>query len=191
MAQVVHYPQAAFNYANALMELAEEHHTDLAALGQELKDLRKIVDDNEAFRLYLGDPAIGVFERAAALQRIFQGKVMPLVSDLMRLLNERGRLRLLVDVAGAYDELLEEKLGKVEVDVTVAKPLDDAQMQQVRKSVSAALKRDAVTHQFVDESIIGGLLIRVEDRLIDASVRHQLSAMKEKLLASRPHQASF
>jgi F-type H+-transporting ATPase subunit delta len=191
MAQVVHYPQAAFNYAKALMELAEEHHTDPAALGQELKDLRKIVDDNEAFRLYLGDPAIGVFERAAALQRIFQGKVMPLVSDLMRLLNERGRLRLLVDIAGAFDVLLEEKLGKVEVDVTVAKPLDDAQMQKVRKSVSAALRRDAVTHQFVDESIIGGLLIRVEDRLIDASVRHQLWAMKEKLLASQPHQASF
>ena len=163
----------------------------LAALGQELKDLQQIVHDNPPFRLYLADPGIGVFERKAALQHIFEGKVMPLVSDFMRLLNERGRLILLSDVAGAFDELLEDKLGKVEVDVTVARPLDPAQMEQVRKGVSAALKKDAVTHQYVDESIIGGLLIRVEDRLIDASVRHQLMAIKEKFLASTPLHASF
>jgi F-type H+-transporting ATPase subunit delta len=191
MAQIVHYPQAAFNYAKAILELAEEQHIELTAFQKELKDVAQIVQDNEAFRLYLADPGIGVIERDEKLRHIFQGKVMPLVSDLLRLLNERGRLSMLLDIVGAFGELLEQKLGKVEVDVTTAKPLSPAQMEQVRKRISQALNRDAVTHQYVDESIIGGLLIRVEDRLIDASVRHQLAAMKEKLLASRPQQASF
>ena len=50
--------------------------------------------------------------------------------------------------------------------------------------MSQALKKDAVVHQYVDESIIGGLVLRVQDQLIDASVRHQLDAMKQRLLAA-------
>lgn len=191
MAHTTHYPQAAFSYAEALMELAEERKTDVAALGKELADLRQIIKDNESFRLYLSDPAIGADERAQVLTRIFKSQVTPLLFDVLQLMNDRSRLALLSDVAGAYGELLEEKLGKIEVDLTVAKLLDPKQLESVRQRVGAALKRDAIAHQEVDESIIGGLLIRIEDRLIDASVRYQLQAVKERLLAARPQQSTF
>jgi F-type H+-transporting ATPase subunit delta len=56
----------------------------------------------------------------------------------------------------------------------------------VKQRVSAALKKDAVIHQYVDESIIGGMLLRVQDQLIDASVKSQLQAIKQKLRTMRP-----
>jgi F-type H+-transporting ATPase subunit delta len=112
--------------------------------------------------------------------------VSTLLANFLGVVNRKGRLRLLRQIASAYQELLEEQLGKIEVDVIVAEKLSADQIEQVRGRVSAALKRDAVVHQYVDPAIIGGLVIRVEDRLLDASVRAQLRAIRRQLLAARP-----
>jgi F-type H+-transporting ATPase subunit delta len=79
-------------------------------------------------------------------------------------------------------------MGKIEVDVTVAHRLDAGTLEDVRKRVSSALKKDAIVHQYVDESIIGGLVLKVEDKLIDGSVRAQLDRMKRKLMQAVPQQ---
>jgi F-type H+-transporting ATPase subunit delta len=81
----------------------------------------------------------------------------------------------------AYAALLDEKLGKVEVDVTVASRLSNEELEQVRQLVNRALKKDAVVHQYVDESIIGGIVLKVGDRLIDGSVRTQLEQVRSRL----------
>ncbi len=73
------------------------------------------------------------------------------------------------------------------MDVTVAARLSPEQLEVVRQSVSSALKKDAVIHQYVDESIIGGLVLKVQDKMIDASVRSQLEMLKRQLLANRPN----
>jgi len=82
--------------------------------------------------------------------------------------------------------LLDRQQGVVEVDVTVAKGLGDDQLEAVRRKVGDSLKRQAVVHQIVDPAIIGGLVLRVQDQLIDGSVRAQLSAMRRQLLDARP-----
>src|SRR5918998_669583 len=82
---------------------------------------------------------------------------------LLGLVNSKGRLGLLREIIEVYDDLLEEQLGNVEVDVTVAQRLSDEQLEQVRQRVSKAIGRNAVVHQYVDESIIGGLVLRVQD----------------------------
>ena len=69
------------------------------------------------------------------------------------------------------------------MDVTVAQKLTPDQLEQVRQKVSAALNKDAVVHQYVDDSIIGGLILRVQDKLIDASVKTQIQKLREQLLA--------
>src|SRR5439155_23633582 len=105
--------------------------------------------------------------------------------NFLGVLNEKGRLKLFVQIADAYDALLDEQFGKIEVDVTVAQKLSNDQLEEVRKRVSTALKKDAVVHQYVDESIIGGLILRVQDKLIDASVKTQIAALREQLLSAR------
>ena len=105
-----------------------------------------------------------------------------LVSRFLTLMNERNRLGMLAEVIDAFETLLDEKLGKVEVDVTVAERLGDEELEQVRQRVGAALGREAIVHQYVDAEIIGGMILRVDDRIVDASVRRQLQAMKERML---------
>jgi F-type H+-transporting ATPase subunit delta len=184
MSKTTRPPTYAVNFARSLLELATERN-EAAPVAQELAGLREIVDGNRSFQMFLADPGISIAERDQMIDRLLKGRVSPLLENFLRVLNNHGRLGGIVHVVDAYDELLDEQLGKIEVDVTVAQKLEPAQLEQVRQRVSQALKKDAVVHQYVDESIIGGLVIRVQDKLIDASVRTQLAALRRRLIESK------
>ena len=173
----------AVAYARSLLELAEERK-QMEQADDELRGLRDVIEANPTFRAFLRDPGVGEQERADTLKRVFGGKLSPLVMNFLGVVNAHGRMGKIEEIARAYDELLDERLGKIEVDVTVAQRLGPDQLEQVRRSVSAALKKDAVVHQYVDESMIGGIVLRVQDRLIDASVRAQLEGMRRRMLGA-------
>src|SRR5688500_11501614 len=175
----------ASQYAKALLDLANERQQQVQ-IAEEMRGIKEVVDSSPTLAAYLRDPGISETEREQMLQRIFANRVSPLVYNTMRVLNSKGRLGALGQVAEQYQELIDEQMGKIEVDVTVAQRLDAETMELVRQRVSSALKKDAVVHQYVDESIIGGLVLRVEDKLIDGSVRAQLDRMKRKLMHSVP-----
>jgi F-type H+-transporting ATPase subunit delta len=186
MPHTTHFSPTAFNYARSLLELANEGQQQAEAIGEELRDVRQVIDANPTFGLYLADPAISQAQRGESIKKIFGGQASKLLQDFLGVLNEKGRLGMFIEIAGAYGSLLEQQLSKVDVDVTVAQKLDDQQLEQVRQRVSSALKRDAVVHQYLDDSLIGGMLLRVQDQLIDASVRSQLQAITTRMLASAP-----
>ena len=173
------------SYARALLQLANEKN-QAEEVGRELRDLLGIVDSDPTFAAVIADPGVTTVTRSGLLERVFTGRLSPLLMNFLRVLNDKGRLGLLADIEMAYDEQLGVQTGKVEVDVTVAQPLTPDELEQVRRRVSQALGKEAVVHPHVDDSIIGGLILRVQDQLIDASVRYQLQAMKEQLLAARP-----
>jgi F-type H+-transporting ATPase subunit delta len=180
-----HQSPLAIAYAQALLDLANEAK-NAEGIGEELSALRQLIDTNDEFAQVLADPAISNHERSELIHRVFDGRASDLMLKFMGLVNEKGRLGILPAIAGAYDDLLEQQHGNIEVDVTVAHRLNDEQLESVRRTVSDALKRNAVVQQFVDDSIIGGIVLRVQDQLIDGSVRAQLSAMRQRLLAHRP-----
>lgn len=180
-----HQSPLAIAYAQALLDLANEAKI-VDSVAEELRDLRQIIDTNPQFAQVLADPAISKTERGQLLRTVFEGRASHLMLNFMGLVNEKGRISMLPAIAGAYDDLLDKQQGKIEVDVTVAHKLGDDQLESVRRTVSEALKRDAVVHQYVDDSIIGGIVLRVQDQLIDGSVRAQLSLMRQKLLGARP-----
>jgi F-type H+-transporting ATPase subunit delta len=180
----LHSPLAA-TYANALLELTTEPG-EAETVGQELADLRTILRDDRMAMAVLNDPALGDTERQSLLDRVFQGRVSPLMMKFLHVLAEKGRLGLLIAIAGAYQDLLDKRAGKVEVDATVAFRLDEATFESVRQRIGGALKKDVVLHQYVDEKILGGMVLRVQDKLIDGSVRTQLAAMRERILEARP-----
>jgi F-type H+-transporting ATPase subunit delta len=185
MAQKLHTSPVAVAYAQSILDLANEQK-QVEPIGLELATLRQIVDENPSFRDVLANPGISTDDRAKLLSNIFRGKISTLLFNTIGVLNRKGRLGLLPEIAVAYSDLLDKQLGKVEVDLRVAQKLEPAQLEAARRSISAALGKDAVLHQYVDESVIGGVVLRVGDKLIDASVRHQLASMRKQLMASAP-----
>jgi F-type H+-transporting ATPase subunit delta len=177
-----HSPTAVA-YAQALLDLANERG-HAKPIQEELEGLAQVLKANPPFRLYLADPAIGTMERRQTLDRIFRGRISNLVLNFLGVVNEHGRLKLLGRMIDAYEDLLQAQLGLVEVDVFAARKLASDELELIRKRVSAALKKEAVVHPYVDPSLIGGMILRVGDKLIDASVKSQLQAMKKRLVAS-------
>ncbi len=175
---------AVISYARALLELANEQN-QAEAMNVDLQALREAIEGDPSFVAFLRDPGISNDLRLATLKNAISG-ASPLLVNFLGVVAQHARMSDLPHIAEAYEDLLGEQLGKVEVDVIVAQKLDADQLEQVRQKVSSALKKDAVVHQYIDESIIGGLILRVQDQMIDASVKSQLEAMKKKLLASRP-----
>jgi F-type H+-transporting ATPase subunit delta len=182
--KTTHHTPLARAYALALLQLASERKL-AEAVGLELGGLHQVLDENPSFRLFLADPAIGHTARQDMLQGIFKGRVSELVYNFLGVMNEKGRLGKLGEVIDAYADLLDEQLGKVEVYVTVAHRLLPDELERVRQRVGKSLGKEAVLHQNVDDAIIGGMMLRVKDKLIDASVRCQLQAIKEKMLAGK------
>jgi len=180
-----HNSPLALTYAQSLLDLGWERNSAVD-LGQELNEIAQLLQNEPIFRDYLADPGIGQAERAQAVETIFKGRVAELVYNFIEVLNSHGRLRLLEQIAAAYGDLLEAKLGNVEVGVTTAQQLGADELEQVRQRVGQTLGKNAIVHQYVDDSIIGGLVIRVGDQVIDASVKQQLASIRQQLLAGAP-----
>lgn len=187
MAKIKHNSTTALVYAQSLLDLAKERNV-AEPIGEDLKAIAEGIETDAAFKLFIVDPSISTEKRAAALKKAFAGKVDQLLLNFLGVLNVKGRLPMLAAISDAYQTLLDEMFGKIEVDVTVAQRLSPDELSLVQQKVSQALGKSAVVHQYVDESIIGGLVLRVQDRLIDASVKYQLQAIKEQLLAARARQ---
>ena len=181
MAQTSRNKPIVMRYARALLQLANETQQG-APVREELKSLREVLSANATFTALLADPGVSEATRAGLIEKTFKGRVSPTLLNFLGLLNSKNRIGLLGEIIDSYEEMMEEQLGNVEVDVTVSHRLTPEQLEQVHQRVSSALGRNAVVHQYVDEAIIGGMVLRVQDKLIDASVKFQLEQMRRRLM---------
>lgn len=181
----INYNSTAASYAQALIELAQQQNI-AEQIGTELTDLQQIVNSDPLFQTFLANPSISQRERGAVVEKTIRSQVHPLLANFLGVLQVHNRLDIIDQVAAAYAHKLDQLQGKIEVDVTVAQELSDEQLDQVRERISTALNKTAVVKQTVNPEIIGGLVVRVEDKLIDASVKTQLQSIKQQLLSKRP-----
>lgn len=172
-------------YAQSLLELAEAAggNEKVAETSEQLHAIVEIVRAESAFAEFLRSPIVKRSNRGASLQRILDGQVSDLLLRFILVLNDKGRLARLSDIAAAFEELLNDRFGRVEVDVfSVEGRLDDAQMSLLSEKIRTRLGKEPVFHQHADPSLLGGLVLRVGDQLIDGSVRGRLRDLRESLL---------
>jgi F-type H+-transporting ATPase subunit delta len=173
---------AAAAYAQAAIDLAGDQAVEL---GGEIADLTQLVGRDPMLRAFLVNPSIRPEERWEVLKRAFAGSSSGLLLNLLGVLCEKKRLALIHEIATAYAQLLDVKLNRVRVEVTVARNLDEQELADVKKRVGAALGKTAIVEQKIDDAIIGGLVLKVQGKVMDASVKAQLEAMRRQLRASR------
>lgn len=172
-------------YAQSLLELAEAAGGDakIAEIGEELAAVLEVVNGDAMIAEFLRSPIVERKKRGTSLRTVLDGRVSDLLLRFLLVLNDKGRLGRIDDVAAAFDELLNQRFGKVEVDVyTVDGRLDDAQLSLLAEKVRTRLGKEPVFHQYADASLIGGLVLRVGDQLIDGSVRGRLRGLREAIL---------
>jgi F-type H+-transporting ATPase subunit delta len=169
----------ARRYAQAALELALAHNNleqwqaDLAALAQVWEQTR--------IAARLDDPKLGRTRRLEEARTALQGHINPLALNLVLVLVERGRASLLPQIAAAFERLERERERRVTAYVTSALPLTDAQRARLREQLERRTGQTVELEENVDPTIIGGLIVRVGDELIDASVAGRLHRIEAQL----------
>ena len=166
------FAQAAFQIASDGGQLAEWQQ-DLATMAQAIRetDLGTLLDS----------PQIPLERKLSVIGEALGDGVGPLARNLAGLLASRGEMGMLPDIVDQFDSMLDAHRGVVRAEVTAAVKLDQAQVERLERSLGDAVGAEVVVDVRVDPAVMGGLVARVGDRLVDGSVRTRLQRMKREL----------
>jgi len=170
-------------YARSLYELAEESggRDMVLELADELEQVIEILASEHALAALFNSPVIDTDRRTSTIRTIFEGQVTDLLLRFMLVLNANGRLGHLELIQVAYDQLVQDAFGRIEVDVITASPIDEAALARIGERIKAALGKDPVLHPSTNPAIIGGVQLRIGDELLDGSVATKLRKMGANL----------
>jgi F-type H+-transporting ATPase subunit delta len=170
----------ARNYAEALFSIATTHGKQ-DAFAASLSEVGEMMDANPSIGVFLQTPKVDLAAKKKALRNAFTGKVDPLVLNFLLVVLEKRRQRLISEIAREFSKLLDEKMGRLHVQVTLAHPADAATEQSITKELSRILGRTAIPHITVDPKIVGGIVVRYGDSILDGSVRRRLAGLRNRL----------
>jgi F-type H+-transporting ATPase subunit delta len=169
-------------YAEALLEAAQKQ----GQAGELLEDLRELVGTvfarDPRLELFLSSPAVARERKAEAIQKAFRGRARDLLTNFLLVLNDHDRLGVLRAVVLAYRELYDRRSGRMRVRVESAVPLTDDQQERLRQELRAVFRREPVLEAAIDPDLLGGLVVRVDDWVYDASVRTRVEDIRKQLI---------
>ena len=173
---------AARRYGEAAFQIARDGGTE-ERWSEGLALMASIFSDAEVAAV-MQEARISTADKTGLAEKALEG-VDPLVLNLARLLAHRGRTAPAPQIAEAFQELLDAERGIAHAVVTTAVPLSEGEAKAVAEKLSEISRRQVVVETQVDEGIIGGLVARIGDRLIDGSTRSQLAVLKRRLREAR------
>jgi len=168
----------ARRYSQAVFNIAVERNE----LDRWQSDLRKIatLGEDASFIALMENPKIH-FEDKAKLLTERLGDINPLALNLVYLLVTRGRLRMVGDIDDEYQLLLDSYRGIERAEITTAIELDDEDRRRLEERLGAVVGKKVILEPKVDSSVLGGIVARIGDKLLDGSTHSKLMALKKAL----------
>jgi F-type H+-transporting ATPase subunit delta len=180
----MHEESIARNYAAVLLTLARKVKAadEWAAL---INAVASAVEENVTLRRFLAAPQVSAADKNAVLGKGLAGKVPPLFVKFLQKLVSNRRQTMIPDVATEYGNLLDAAEGRVHARVTVAREMNEADQQALAAQLTRALKKTVVPHVSVNPAILGGVIVRVGDTVMDGSVRRRLGVLRARMGSGR------
>ena len=168
-------------YAEAAFEIAQRDGT-VERWRSELEAASAIVGDERALRA-LANPSVPIDQRSVAVAALLQGIASDPVQNLIQLLLRRGRIEGLPRVAAEFRRLDDRRQGITHATATSAAPLTPDEVQALTERLERSTGGRIALDVQVDPSLLGGLVVRVGDRMIDGSVRGRLERLRSQLIS--------
>jgi F-type H+-transporting ATPase subunit delta len=175
----------AERYARATLSVALDKNADLDRITTELDDFRALLDRESRLSVVLASPAIPSETRTNILEDVLRLRTpAPETRNLLRVLTLNERMPLLGEVADSFRRLVLEQRQIQPGEVISAHPLTESQRTRLAESLGQALKRTMELTYRSDPALLGGVVVRIGNRVFDASVTTQLRRFKEKALSN-------
>ena len=167
----------AARYATAVFELAKDA-SDLKNLESNVEDLGAALDASAELRDVISSPVYSRDDQANVITAVAtKMKLMPIVSNTLALMASKRRLFVLPALVAQLRALIAEEKGEVTAEVISAKAMTKTQTDKLAKAIKSRIGKDVKIDATVDESLIGGLVVKVGSQMIDTSIRSKLSSL--------------
>lgn len=174
----------ARNYAEALLVLAGKAG-DLNGWGDAIGALANAVSTDERLHNFLAAPSISAVDKNRVLEKAFGASFPAMLVRFVQKLVDNRRQMLLGEIAAEYANLVDAQQGRVHAQVTVAREANESERAALSQSLSATLGKHVVPHITVNPAILGGVVVKIGDTVMDGSVRRRLATLRSRLLAAR------
>lgn len=165
-------------YGAALFMLACEEHAR-ETYGESLKLIKGIFKEEPDYAELLSSPGISLQERLHVIDVAFSDKVPEHILSFIKLLSEKGRISCLMDAIEEYEALLDASRHVYNARVTSAVALTEDEKRSLVGKLEKMSKGTVLAEYFVDEALLGGLIVEMDGKIMDGSLRHRLVEMKE------------
>jgi len=168
--------RAAIRYAKAILDLATDQNS-ASAVNDDMKLITNAIADNEELKSLLDSPVVKAAQKTAVLKEVF-ANTNTITTNLVDVLAVNKRIPLLGAVATEFTSLFDTSQGFQKACVTTAVPLTDEMNAKVLAKVKELTGKEALIENTVDESILGGFILRVGDLQYNASIANNLNNLK-------------
>ena len=173
--------RAAKRYAQGLMAAAEDAKAvDRTAVDLDL--IARVMKDSREFRMLLASPVVSAPKKKQVFRELLGPRVGPLTLSFIILLATRGREHLLPEVVEQFRALRDQLLGILNVEVASAVEYAKPQENELHAALEKLTKKKVRVHHTLDAAVRGGLVVRIGDTVLDASVRRQLEILRDRLV---------
>lgn len=171
----------AKRYARALLDLGKEDG-NFEQYGEQLAQWVELLDESPELETVLSNPGLEFTDRRKLLDTFLEKMgLSPLVKNFFRLLMDRGRIGALREIYAVYEGLIDEVKGITRAEVVSAVPLAEGDVERIKGALAAMAGADVTLKVKEDPSLIGGVVARIGDLVLDGSVRTQLETLKDSL----------
>jgi F-type H+-transporting ATPase subunit delta len=174
----------ARNYAEALLALARKEN-DLDGWGEALNGVVAATENDVRLRNFLAAPQISAAEKNVVIGKAFGGKLPRNMIRFLQKLIQNRRQMLLPQVAVEYGNLVDEATGRIHAQVTVSREATDSDRNAIVARLSRAFAKTVVPHMSVNPAILGGVIVKVGDTVLDGSVRKRLRTLRARIVSAR------
>ncbi|MDQ5814803.1 MAG: ATP synthase F1 subunit delta [Actinomycetota bacterium] len=172
--------QLTHGYAEALFSVVQAEG-ELDRVEDELYRFGKLLDSNHELKQALSDKSIDQIQRIKVLDELLSDKVSKRTLGLLTFIVAQGRARQLPTILSELSDLAAEARQSVLAEVRSAIPLDDKQRDELATALSKATGKKVQVKVLVDPSVVGGVVAKIGDTVIDGSVRRRLEQLKEQV----------
>ncbi len=166
-------------YARALFEVAQEHDL-LDEVRDDLTAFAQALDDDRGFAVFFFSPYFSTEEKKEGLKKAVTG-APPVFMNFLEALIERHRMPVIFRIRDRYQDMWEDERDLLPVQVTSAVALDEATVASIGKRIGEQTERTVELTSKVDPDILGGIVLRVGNVILDASIRNRLEKLRKQV----------
>lgn len=171
----------AQRYADALVRIARDGKLTFEKISKDLNLIKEILEKSKDLQAVLINPVVSVDNKKEIIEKVFSGQIDVLIINFLKLLTDKNKFGIFEDVLEAYNKAIDSVNNIKKVSVTSAVTMPEDSKNRLKQKLEEKLKANVVLDLNINKDIIAGLVIKIDDNVIDMSLKHKLEDLSKSI----------